>query len=171
MTSSIKKLTHFTDTRHMTDIQTTVDQYTINSWPIYPWQLTNIPPTYDRQSIKTCLRKNDRHSADSWSPYWLTINQLSTNYQPTVDRYISRLLTASQPMYQPMYQPTYQLRLPTVNMIRCISWVCIFEDMLLIVQDVLLIVLLIVQDSSGTKRRGCLLQLTWYRLLVTQTQD
>ena len=33
---------------HLTDIRTTVDQYTTDSWLIYHRQLTDISPTYDR---------------------------------------------------------------------------------------------------------------------------
>ena len=74
----------------MSDIWLTVDWYTTNSWTIYHWHLTNIRPTvdrlplrYDRYSIKMRPRNINWCLADSLLQYWLTIDQLLADYQPS----------------------------------------------------------------------------------------
>ena len=79
----------------------TADRYATDSWPTYHWQLTDIPPTYDRYSVEVCRRNIDRYSADGLSLCRPTVDHLSIDSRSTgerlaldsrstVDRYIGR---------------------------------------------------------------------------------
>ena len=87
----------------MTDIRTTVDRYTTDSWPIYHRQFTDIPPTvdwyttdswpiYHRHMTDSKSRCVVEISTDTRPIVFLTIDRLSTDCWPTIDRYIDRYL-------------------------------------------------------------------------------